>query len=1580
LAEIWTDTIGVERVGIEDNFFTLGGDSILAIQVAYRAGRAGLAVTTKNLFQWQTIAALSPHVVEADSAERRTDQAHGPAPLTPIQHFLFDRFTVPAVFNQFVTAELVAPVDEQALRVAVAALVAEHGALRLRFTGRESQTEADACAEEILTKVDLSTVDDEALADAIDREVAAAQAGLDYEHGPLLRAVLFVTGRGPRLLLTAHHLVIDGVSWRILLEDLRIAYDQACRGVLIDLGHKTTSFTDWSRRLTEHVAAGGFTDEIPFWTETCGGGHADVPVDRTGPNSVASQREVRVRLDTATTRALLQDVPDVYRTEINDVLVTALIRVLSGWTGLDRILIGLEGHGREHLFDDVDLVRTVGWFTTYFPVAISAGNAAWGESIRSVKEQLRAVPGRGLGYGALRYLADLPELAAAPSVGLNYLGQFSTAADGSLLRSVSDIGLHQDPADNRPHLLDVVGAVRSDRMEFSWFYSSNVHDEQTVQRLAGEFVENLTRIVRACAEPAAGGRTPSDFPLSGLDQTGLDRLIGGGRTVEDIYPMTPTQSGLLFDSLMAPEAGVYQVQFTLTVDGVTDPVALGAAWQRVVDRVPILRTAAVWQGLEQPLQIVYRHVRLPVVHIDFRSVPQASRPDELRRVLDEDWAAGIDPATAPLTRIVIVRSTDTTVQVIWTMHHLLLDGWSAFQLLADVLASYRGQPITTRPPFRDYVEWLLDQDESPAEDYWRGILAGLSASTRLPYDRSPAPNYRPRTTASVDRGLPVELSRRVGESAKRNQLTINTMVQGAWAILLSRYSGEPDVCFGATASGRPAELAGSDTIAGIFINTLPVRVTVDSAREIMPWLRDLQDEQARARDFESVPLARTQAWSELPSGVNLFDSIVVFESYPIDRSTDGGPRLLAAEGKEVIGYPLTLIVYPGAELSFVLRYDAALFDAETVGRIADQLVELLSRAVSDQGWSPRTLPMHDEAQLHRVVVDWNDTATEFPRDRSVSELFEERVRHAPRSVALVSDGVRLTYAELNAAANRLARHLVAHGVVAESRVAMLVGRSSDAIVAMLAVLKAGGVYVPLHSGDPVDRIRLVAADTGAVVLLTDLEHHSRADVVDVPVIVVDADQALSGLPADDLGGVSEPDRLAYVMYTSGSTGRPKGVAVTNRNIVSLAWDRRWRSGAHQRVLFHSPHAFDAATYEVFVPLLSGGQVVIANERLDAPLLRRMVADHGVTSMFITTALFNALAADQPECFAGMAEVLTGGEAGSAATIARVLAHCPETAVANIYGPTETTTFAACQPVGQRDLDSGVLPIGPPMDNTSLYVLDRFLRPVPPGVPGELYIAGDGLARGYFGRPDLSAARFVADPFVTGARCYRTGDVVRWNAAGEVEFLGREDDQVKIRGFRIEPGEVEAALRAEPGVAEAIVLVREDSGRKYLAGYVIPGDGATVDERGLRESMSARLPAYLVPSAIVVLAEFPLNATGKVDRRALPAAEVGANAGTDLVGPRNPTEAALVRIWAEVLATQQVGVEDDFFALGGDSITGLRLISRVRRAFGVEISPREFFDGPTIDALAGTVRDKILAKLAHTGGSDPAGRNRSREAS
>ncbi|MGH3711202.1 MAG: condensation domain-containing protein, partial [Pseudonocardiaceae bacterium] len=1103
LVDIWTHVLGAERVGIEDNFFELGGDSILSIQVVSRARAAGLRLTAKDIFLRQSIAALAVGLAELAPDEVDDCVVAGPVLLTPIQQRFFESTgDYPNHFNMSMFVELSENPDIAALAGSVDALVGHHEALRMRFECIDGHWRQDVASVaesgEVVACCDLSGLNAEQQQIAMENTALRAQTGLDPTNGPLLRAVLFTMGSGQasRLLLTAHHLVTDGVSWRILLEDLETAYRQLCADQPVALQPVGTSFRQWAHRLAGHVGSGGMDEDLAYWNDVTANARSDLPVDRAGSNTMKSSRTVSVRLSRPDTDALLRQVPAVYRTQVNDVLLAALGRVLGRWSGRDRVAVALEGHGREEILQRVDLSRTVGWFTTMFPVALEvSASAEWGNVLKSVKEQLRAIPHRGLSYGALRYLSPTDSPAGIlrndthPEISFNYHGQWDVAADsdGLYRAQCGDIGQNFAAESTRPYLLDVLGMVEDGHLNLVWIYSSEVHHEATVRRLAHDMQAALLEIVAYCARPGVGGRTPSDFPLARLDQTTVDSLVGTGREVEDIYPLTPMQAGMVFHSVVNDSSGAYFGQLCLRLSGITDPHALGSAWQRVVDRTPILRSRVVWNGVTEPLQVVARHVEVPTTYHDWRQLPEADRERQRRAILAQDRAAGMDLGVAPLLRVTIARLSDGEALLVWTFHHVALDGWSLAQVLGEVFEQHAaivtGRPaeLVARRPFRDYLSWLSVQDRGQAEEYWRGVLSGFDSPTPLPFDRAPIEAHRSESSASVPVDLPVDASGGLHRVVTRNGLTVNTIIQGAWALVLSRYSGEREVLFGTTVSGRSPELSGVESMVGMFINTIPTRVEIHHNHNVMSWLRELQTAQVEARRFDFVPLTQLQAWSDLNPGTNLFDSSMVFENYPVDEAsiTRTGLQIHDSYTVDTTNFPLSLCAYLGKRLRLQLNYDPTLFDTTTIERMVGQLEILLNGIATNTDATVGELPMLTDAEAQQVLVEWNATDREVPA-ATLPELLQAQVVRTPDAVAVVFEGIELSYAELNAWANRLAHKLIAGGVGPESCVAVALARSVELVVVLWAVLKAGAAYLPVDPDLPEARVAFMLDDADPV--------------------------------------------------------------------------------------------------------------------------------------------------------------------------------------------------------------------------------------------------------------------------------------------------------------------------------------------------------------------------------------------------------------------------------------------------------------------------------------------------------------------
>ena len=1608
LARVWAEVLRLDHVGVFDNFFALGGDSILAIQVISKAQQAGLSLSVRQFFQHQTIASLADVAVAAPSPSVEQGPIAGPVPLTPIQRWFFEQERVsPHHFNQAMLLEVLERIDLAALEQAVQYLVRHHDALRLRFAregGAIRQFNEAADEAVTVTAVDLSAVPAGGLSAAIEEAAAEVQGSLCLETGPLARVALLDLGpeRPSRLLIVIHHLAVDGVSWRILLEDLEAAYTQVRRGEAPRLPPKTTSFQRWAEQLSAYAQSEGVRAELPCWRSLPEAPPLPVDIEEGGDNTVASARTVEVTLGVEETRALLQEVPEVYRTQINDVLLLALAQAFAPWTGAPRLRIDLEGHGREEIAPDLDLSRTVGWFTTLYPVVLELPDAPLGEAIKSVKEQVRRIPSRGLGYGLLRYLQEDPatraELAAAPrsEVSFNYLGQLDQMVAASSLFGFAGepSGSAHSPDGARTHAIDVLGWVAGARLHVAWTYSEVIHRRATVEGLAERFMAALQAVLAHCRSAEAGGRTPSDFPLARLTQAQVDRLAGTGRQVEDIYPLSPMQQGMLFHSLRDPSSGVYVEQISFRVPSGLVVPAFKDAWSQVLDRHPILRSAFVWGDVQEPLQIVRKGAALRWVEEDWRGTPAGERGARLSAFLEEDRSRGFDFSAAPLVRLALLRLTDETYQFVWSFHHLLLDGWSLPVVLRDVLGYYQAAcacqgnagRLPAPPPYRDYIAWLMRQDMGRAEAFWREALRGFSAPTPLPVSRSGG-----RTSAggaayaTQELRLSAATTGALERFARAHGLTLNTVLQGAWGLLLSRYSGEDDVVFGATTSGRSAGVPGVESMVGLFINTLPVRVQTASDTPVVPWLRALQERQAEQLPYAHSPLAQVQGFSEVPRGQALFESLLVVENYPINEALHQGNGPLAIEdirAVEQTNYPLTVVVVPGSEGLLRISHATEQLDEATVERMLAHYQALLQGIVEapERRVSELSLPTAEER--HELLVAWNDTAADYPRDRCVHELFEAQVERTPHAVAAVFEGEELSYRELNARANRLAHALRDRGVGLEAVVALLMPRGIELLTSILAIFKAGGAYLPLDPEHPAERLLQVLRQSGAALvvatggLLDTLRGVlSSAPLERAPEVLPFGELLERGCGDEDLRVRSTPGALAYVIYTSGSTGVPKGAMVEQRGMVNhlYAKIRGLDLGPGDVLAQNASQCFDISVWQLLAALLVGGRVHIFPPEVagDPERLFGAVASGGVTILEVVPSLLRirieqlASARGRLPALPALRWLILTGEALPPELCRAWFTLYPTIPLLNAYGPTEcsddVTHHPMASPPGAEEVYT---PIGRPIQNTQLYVLDRRMQLVPIGVAGELFVGGDGVGRGYLNDPARTREVFVPDPFsaAAGARLYRTGDLCRFRPDGSLEYLGRLDHQVKIRGFRIELGEIESALAQHPAVREVVVMAREDSpGDKRLVAYLVAREAPLPGVSELRSHLKARLPEYMIPAAFVELPALPLSPNGKIDRKALPAPDAGRpEQERAFAAPRTGTEEALARVWAEVLRLDRVGVFDSFFALGGDSILAIQIISKAQQA-GLGLSVRQIFEHQTIAELAA-----VAAEAAGTG--------------
>ncbi|WP_433628785.1 amino acid adenylation domain-containing protein [Nocardia sp. CA-120079] len=1595
IARLFAEVLGVPRVGADDSFFALGGDSILSIRLVARAKAEGLSFSTQDVFVHKTVAGLAATATEAgdipELAELPGDGV-GPMPLSPIMHAMLDR----GHYDRFAQAALVQlpeGVDRAGLVRALGSLLDRHDMLRAVLRGGDSVDRYVEVLDREAVDPDAALVDvrlDRRVAAEVDRHLHKAADRLDPGNGVLVQAVWIQDrkGSGPDLMwLVIHHLAVDAVSWRIILADLAQAWSQVSGGGEPHFGAVTTSFRRWVHGLVEQTP-GRRSTELDLWKDVLERGDQLLGSRRLIPDRDvgATAGRVRQRIPAAVAEAVLTTIPDRFHCSANDPLLAALVLALGEWrrrrgtAAADGELISLEGHGREErAVPGADLSATVGWFTTRCPVRIECGNIdlddaltggkSAGLAIKLVKEQLRAVPGNGIGYQMLRHLdsrgsaelADLPE----PQISFNYLGRVGAGERSGPWAPTTEftaLTATSDPDMALSAVLDInaIAEQGRDGLEIvaTWEFASRVLSGDEVDELAGLWARALGALAEHVRSDTTPGFTPSDFPLTAVSQDDIDHWLREYPSMSDVWPLTALQSGLLFHTVYDRDGDDgYIVQAALTFAGQVDGERMRRSAQALIDRHDSLRTAFV-ESADGPRQIVLRDTE---VDWDESSITDVDQQAAALRLLATAAAAPFDPARPPLVRFHLVRTGVDMFQLLVTNHHLVLDGWSMPLLIHELLALYTSDCDTAElapaRSYREYLQWLQAQDRDAANAAWREMLAGIDSPTRV----TSGPDRTVTAQAGeVGLNLDAATSAAILDLGRSHGITANTALQVAWALLVAVLTGRSDVVFGNTLSHRPPQIPDIERMVGLLVNTLPVRVRLEPDETVGDLLVRVQSEQAAMLDHQHIGLAELQRATGI---TDMFDTATVLESYPLDREllarnlSDAGLRLVEIDAHDATPYPLSLQVTPPRSsrdgrpdadetYTVTLKFATARFDSDEARTLLERFELLLVQIVRDPARKVAAISCCWDSERAELL---SAVSTEPAAQLVLRDILSGTARRYPDAVAIRCGDTTWTYRELDRRADGFARLLAGHGVRAESIVALAVPRSAELVIAIWAVAKTGAAFLPLDPSNPAARIGELLSDSRITLGVTTSAVAPRLpDTVDWLLLDASASDAHAGVPRPAGAEKLSADNAAYVIYTSGSTGKPKAVHLSHRGLADLvaAQVDAFGVGPDSVVLQVASPGFDACLSELLLAHSSGACLVVAPPEVYAGTdLEELLRSQQVSHAIITPSVLNTMDPSRTPSLTSLAVV---GEATGPDTVQR---WGRGRRLMNHYGPTECTIWAT----GSDALAPGEpVTIGGPIRGASAMVLDTWLRPVPVGVAGELYIGGPGLARGYVDRPGVTASRFVADPrSPRGERIYRTGDSVRWvrgRTGLALEYLGRGDQQIKIHGLRIEPGEIDAHLARHPDVASvATVAVQGPAGEPVLVSYVVAAPGTAVDVAALGDDLAGRLPRYLNPAAIVQLAEMPCTPTGKIDRKALRqrAFESDAAAGRP---PSTYTEQVVAQLFADVLHLDTVSADSNFFALGGDSIVSMRLVALARSA-GLTLTPRDVFEGKTVAALA-----------------------------
>ena len=1577
LVDIWSKVLGIERIGINDNFFSAGGDSIKSIQIIARVRAAGYDLTVKDIFTSQTIALLCSRL---KSIETVADQSMvtGESLLSPIQHWFFAKHhEQPHHYNQAVMLHFNEGINVEMVKTMFEKLQEHHDGLRTVFkkivTGWKAMIVPASQLKLSINEYDFRGKND--VSESLEVACNEVQSGMDLANGPLMRLGLFHLDDGSRLLIVIHHLVIDGISWRILFEDIETIFQQLLMQEKISLPLKTASFRDWVSLLHDHSQTKGFMEAMEYWKMVMNRRLLPMARDNEdGLNRVKDRTIRRFSLTSEKTEKLLTQVHNAYHTQINDILLAALLSALHRGFGLQQVKIDMEGHGREPVEGGVNVSRTVGWFTSIYPVILEHQEGYAGQLLKYVKENLRRVPNNGIDYFIGKYITNVSAIANKGDdacILFNYLGQFDSDTRNRSYAIAKESAGETIAAESRcAYDWEIVGMVVSGELKMSIHYSRFQYFEATIEKLMVIYQEELERLIEHCCTCRSGELTPSDLTYGKLSIGQLDKLQDQ-YAIEDIYPLSPMQEGMLFHALLNSASEMYFEQIMYRWEGGLDKDAVRKCIENILLRYDVLRTKFVHEGYGRPLQIVLKNVDVQYIYIDIREeLKRDSSARIIKNYQQEDRNRRFDLRKDVLMRLTILRTGTSQYEFIWSHHHILMDGWCMGLIIEDFRKMYKSEidgkrlVLDPAPRYAGYIKWLEKRDKEQSFNYWRSYLHEYNAIPVFPRKRSVALASAETQFSKYQFSLDQRLTEQLKTLAVQCAATLNTVFQAAWGILLSKYNNMQDVVFGSVVSGRSAEVEGIEKMVGLFINTIPVRIKYEDPDTIGSLIRRIQEEALQAEPHHYNSLAEIQSTSGV--GRNLIDHIIVFENYPVSKelsadnqNTQGGYKITNVEAFEQTNYDLSVMVMPGETLEVGIHYNVACYDTSTIEAISLHLIHIFDQLLQSDK-KVTDVELVTEKERNMLLNYFNNTLVDYPQDVTIVDLFEEHVKRAPGSMAVCCGSRQVSYTQLNNLAESIAGRLLEQTTLEiNDTIAFMANPSIEMIAIMLAILRVGCAYVALSPEAPVIRNQLIFDDSGAKLLVvqkTVIEQKPEAATLAKENELLIVDENADKVALANMAALAKPvnkqidknERLIYIIYTSGSTGTPKGVEVRMSGIVNMIqfYHQAFAFKPGEKVSQVANICFDASAFEIWPCLTGGGQLYIASPdiRLDTGLMEDWLISNQIGFTFQPPAIAERLLKRK--------EIIRSGSLKVMNVAGDVLNYYPQEKLPfklfNLYGPTEDSVWTTWNEL-RYDRTMHNYSIGKPIANKKVYMVDKHNKLLPIGVAGELCISGKGLAKGYLNNETLAKQKFINNPFEPGEVMYKTGDLAKWSYEGEIEFLGRIDTQVKIRGFRIELGEIESSVKEFDKILEAAVVVHgENEGRSLVVYYTSP---QAIDAQDIKKHLTERLPDYMVPSFFIQLQKLPYSISGKLDKKSLPAPVFEAS-GKSMV-PVNDVQKELVAIWSGILGidVHKIGITDNFFDIGGNSIRLMSMVEQLNARFNTQLSVAGIFKFPEIRSIA-----------------------------
>ncbi|QSW21547.1 amino acid adenylation domain-containing protein (plasmid) [Clostridium gasigenes] len=1507
LVSIWKDVLGSERIGINDNFFDLGGDSIKAIRIVSKLQGYGYKLEVKEIFEKGTIKNISYKIVKNEEVINQ-EEVSGEVLLTPIQKMFFEEdLTNRNHWNQSIMLHKKDGFDKNIISRVFKELIIHHDALRMVYKEQGNkllQVNRKSDEELFSLKIkDLIQIDN--YEEKIKEESDKIQKSIDLENGPLVKLGLFNTKDGDYLLIVIHHLVIDGVSWRILNEDFARGYHQVVNNEPINFQEKTHSFKEWADYLYENRDSEEVLSQKEYWEDIINKKINKLPYnyETKEKSKIRDSKNITISISKEETNDLLKNVNRAYSTEINDVLLTALTISVNNWTKEERVLINLEGHGREVIGKNIDVSRTIGWFTSQYPLLLEVkSDINLGNKIKEVKEKLRHVPKKGIGYGILRYMNNEENLIDInPEISFNYLGEIDEEKNDifniSNLNKGNSVSLDSEMLNE----IDINGIVAGGKLSIDITYNSNKFNEATISDLAQNYKNNLINIIEHCKNKKDKEATPSDYSCNDLTIEELSELQKvyereNNYKIKNIYNLTPMQEGMLFHALIDEKATAYFEQTSYIIEGNLDIGAMNNAFNMLIEKYDVLRTVIAHRSLEKPRQVVLEKREVKVYYEDISN--KSNIEIYIKAFEEKDRNKTFNLSEDVLMRLSILKIKDSEYKVLWSTHHILTDGWSAWILMKDFFEIYscivKNEEYKNKETsqYVDYINWLEKQSDKKAKSYWKNYLENYDTKIKLPTSiRSSINEYKVKEKELI---IDVKTTSKLKKLGQDTQSTINIIIQSIWGTLLQKYNNTTDSVFGTVVSGRDADIDGIENMVGLFINTIPVRVSCEKDITFKEMIKELQEKYLESSQYSYYPLSEIQSLSEVKG--DLITSKIAFQNYYVDdklKSLDYeeelGFKIKDVDSYEETNYDLNLKVVPGESLNLKIAYNANAFNEEDIDRIKDNFNNVILEVIKNNEIKISQIEVISEEERNKIICGFSGKKVTYNDEKTLQILLEESIQKSENKIAIEYNMEKITYKELNEKSNQVARMLRGKGIKQNSIVGLVLDTSIEMVVGMLGIIKAGAAYLPIDPKYPKDRIEYIIKDSKVENIF--ISNQDMKIDFDGEKIYIYSNEILNQ-STENLEKINSIADMAYVIYTSGSTGNSKGVVINQSSLLNYYYSiiEKIEVMENDETALLSSYAFDLGYTIIFTSLLKGIKLNLLSEDMyREPKILIDTIKEKVTYIKMTPSMFNMIinidGIGEQLLNSDLRLIILGGEEINIKDINKFKEFKlhSKIKIINHYGPTESTIGCITTEIDVNSIEYNSKIIGKPLNNIETYIFDNNNKMLPIGAVGELCIGGKGLAREYLNREELTKEKFISNPYIENGIIYKTGDLARYLLDGNIEFLGRIDDQVKIRGFRIELGEIEKSLLQYDGIEEAIVIVNE----KELCAYYIANE--KIEAKEIRVYLKEKLPNYMIPLYYVQIDKIPLTSNGKIDKKSLKTPDINSLVNDDYEAPRNESE-------------------------------------------------------------------------------------------